>query len=209
MRRAEAFEFDGRERACPVAAAGAVVEHRLPRPCGGRMRVGAHGVLQRSFVVAAPPRLEMQATEAQPVRLMMLEHRVISGECARPIARQLRGLGAEQPGHRFVRDEAVRLGGVLCRGARIAGADGDHAVRQRHETLFAPARPRSQRHERRDVEDETQDAPDDRQRDRRCRDDPERQHQRDFVFDPAPHDRDEARIVREPHQAPGGQRQRG
>ena len=200
--------IDRRQRPGPIAAPGAVIQDRLPRPGGRRMRIGAHGVLQSGLMIAAASRLDVQAAQAKPMRLMMLEHRVVGGDGALPVARQLRGLSAKELGHWLMLEKPSRVGGVFGCRSRIARADRDHAARQREKTLLAFARAPGQGHEGGDVEDETQDAPDDRNRDRQHGDGAERQQQRDLVFNAAPRDRHDARIVGEPHEAPGSKGQR-
>ena len=154
---------DRRERARPVAASRAIVQNRLTRPSGGRARIRAHRVLERRLMIAAAPRLKMQAAQAEAMRLVMIEHRVERGDGAPCVAGELRRLRLQEFGHRLVPDEPARLGGVLGRGPGVAGADRDHAARQRAGTLLALARPRGERNQRRDTEDESQHAPYDRQ----------------------------------------------
>jgi hypothetical protein len=51
----------------------------------------------------------------------------------------LRGLGAEQKRQRLSRRDAPGLRGVLARGNKIAGADGDQSARNRLISALAAA----------------------------------------------------------------------
>ena len=128
-------------------------------------------------MIAAAPRLKMQTAQAKAMRLVIIEHRIERGDGAPCIAGKLRRLRLQEFGHRLVPDEPAGLGGVLGRGLGVACADRDHAARQRAKTLLALARPRADRNQRRDTENEAQHGPHDRQRDCQRQDCTKREHQ--------------------------------
>ncbi len=199
---------DGRQRAGPIAAPRAIVEHRLTGPGCGGARMGAHRILQGRGMIAGAPRLDMQAAQANAMRFVMLQHRIIGRDGPRSVPGKLRGLGLQELGHRLVPDQPVRVVGVLGGASRVACADGQHPARQSLEPLLAPTRPRADRNQRRDTEDEAQHAPHDRERQRQRQDGAEREQQRNLVLLAPPGDVHDARIVRKPRQTPGDQRQR-
>ena len=172
------------------------------------MRVRAHRILEGRSVIAGAP-----ASRCRPRRPSPASHDGRASHYRRRrrlcVARELRRLRLQDFGHGLVADEPARLRGVPGRCAGVADPDGDHPARQRLKALLALARPRGERDERGDAEDEAQHAPDDRESDRQRRDDAERQHQRNLVFHASPGHRHDARIVREPGQTPSGQRHRG
>jgi hypothetical protein len=194
-----------RQRAGPIAARRAVVEHRLARPGKRRVFVRQGGIIQRGLVVAAPARLHMQAAQAERMSVAAVQHIPERRFRARAIARQLRRLRAQQPRHRLRADQPMRLGGMAARRARVARADRDHAVRQSRKTLLAPARPVGERDERGNSKDEADKPPDqadgDRQRDHTAGCD----HQRGFDAISLPRKADLAGMIGKPRQPEGGQ----
>ena len=84
---------DGRERAGPVSASRAIVEDRLTGPGRGRARMGAHRILQRRRMIAGAPRLDMQAAQANAMRFVMVEHRIVGRDGPRPVARRAARIG--------------------------------------------------------------------------------------------------------------------
>ena len=206
MSRAAAFEVDGCERARPISPPRAVVKNRLTGPGRGSACVGAHRVLERRPVITRATRLHMQAAQAEPVSFVVIEHGVVGGDSSRSVARELRRLRLQELGHRLVPDQPARVCSVLGGGSSVACADSEHAARQRLKPLLTPARPRADRNQRRDAEDEAQDGPHDRDRDRERENRGKREHERDLVFLAPPGDIHDARIVREPREAPRGQR---
>src|SRR6202044_1852238 len=121
-------------------ASRAVVEDRLTGPGRGSARMGAHRILQRRRMVAGAPRLDMQTAQADAMRFLMIEHGVIGRDGSCPVARELRGLGLQELGHRLVSDQPARVVSVLGGASRVAGADSKHAARQSLEALLTPAR---------------------------------------------------------------------
>ena len=98
--------------------------------------------------------------------LRMIEHLAERGDRAGAVAGELRRLRAQQFGQRLVAQKLARFGGVPARRARVARADRDHAARKRGVALFASARLGRERHQRGQAENETDDAPGERQQDR-------------------------------------------
>ncbi len=208
MSRAPAFEIDGRERARPIPAPGAVVEDCLTGPGRGRARIGAHRILQRRRMVAGAPRLDMQAAQANAERFRIFKHRVIGRDGPRPVSGELSRLGLQKLGHRLVADQPVRVVSVFGRTSRVSRANREHAARQSLETSLTPARLSADRNQRRNAENEAQKCPNDRNRNPERKHGAESEQQGDFVFLAPPGDVHDARIVRKPRQASRDQRQR-
>jgi len=70
-------------------------------------------------MVAGAPRLDMQAAQAKAMGLVMVEHRIVGGDGARGVARELRRLRLQELGQGLVADQTVRLGGVLRGGSGV------------------------------------------------------------------------------------------
>ncbi len=199
--------FDGRERARPIAARGAIVEDRLRGPWQGAMLMRLDGMGERRLVVAAPARLHMEAAQPQRMGVAAVEHVPEGGFGARAIAGELRRLRAEQARQRLRADQPVRFGGMSARGAGIARADRHHAARQGREPLLTPARATGKRDERGSAQHKKEDAP---KRDRQHRHPGD--HDRQIRLDPIAEEREcnsVAWVLGDPRQAQRDEAQQG
>ena len=193
--------LDGGERVRPIGAPRVVVEHGLRRPRQRRARIGAPRVVERGLRLAGAARLDMQPAQAQQMRVLARQHFIEGGDRAGAVAGELRRLRAQKLGQRFLAEIFVGLDGVAAGLARVAGADGDHAARQRRKTLFAPAGAAGVGERRGRAQHKAQNPPDGGDDDGEREHDPGRRDQRHFVFDAAPGQRDRAWNFREPGEA--------
>ena len=120
------------ERAAPVAGRAAIFEHRLTGP-GRRRRMlgGLLGVGVRGHRVGMPLRLDIKAVQAKQLGVVARRHHVEGALGCGAVARELRGLRAEQERERLARRQAPRLVGELLGGAHVAGGDRDQPLRHR------------------------------------------------------------------------------
>src|SRR5262245_25193412 len=195
------------ERAAPVAGGAAKLERRLPGPHRHRGVLGRLlGIAERGGVVVAALRLHEQAVQAEHAGVVAVRHLLEGRDRRVAIARELRGLGAQQQGERLARRDARGLGGEFLGGARVAGADGDQPPRYR--AISAHAAPDAQ--VARDViwraQDRAQDRPRNHARRRDCRDRRDEHHDRGVDAPALPGDGDVARPLGEPHRAEREQR---
>ena len=137
----------------------------------------------------------------------MIEHVAERGGGAGAVAGKLRRLRAQQLGQRRVAEMLARFGGEPGRRARVARADSGHAAGKRGVALLAPPRLGGERHQRRQAENEANDAPGERDEDRQPDDDAKRDPQRDVVFDAVEGQRDVAGVLGQPGEPIGGERQ--
>ena len=132
------------QRADPVAGGAARVEHRERRP-GRRARRAVRPPRHRRLAAAASLRRcasMIEPVQAEQPRVVARRHGVEGALGGVAVAGQLRRLRAEQQRQRLVRRDARRLVGESARGAHVAGADRDQALR--HRVIAAHAAPHAQ-----------------------------------------------------------------
>ncbi len=154
-------------------------------------------------MIAAPLRFDMKTAQTQKPRLGAFRQALEGFDRRGAIAGELRGLGAKKMRQRLIVEMAARFRGGFTRQPRIAGADGDHAARERCETLGAAAHRRALAHEPRRAQKKANDAPEDGDRD--GADEKEREADADRGLDmiALPGEHDVARPVGDPGDAEG------
>ena len=112
-----------------------------PAQAGARGALrGLLGVEPRGGAVVAALRLDEQAVQAEQPGVVARRHGVEGALGRLAVAGELRRLRAEQQRERLVRRDPRRLVGEPARGAHVAGADRDQALRHREIAAHAAAR---------------------------------------------------------------------
>src|SRR6516165_2486292 len=104
--------------------------------------------LKRGFDIAAPLRLDMQATQTEETRVVTIRHGL---ECAfrlHSLSRELGRLRGEEKDQGLVRQALLRFGGGFLCEPQIPRPCRDHPARERRIALVTPAPPLAERHER-------------------------------------------------------------
>jgi hypothetical protein len=131
------------ERAGPVAGGAAEFEHRLPGPGGDRAGVGLRrllGIGERGGGVVPPLRLDEETMQAERAGVGAPRHLLEGGAGGGAVAGKLRRLRGEEQSERLAGRQAVGLVGEAARGAHVAGADRDQALRHRAIAARVPPR---------------------------------------------------------------------
>ena len=148
------------QRAGPIRLAALQIEQRVDRPGElGVERDGALGKVARGLRLALALRLEEKAAQAQLLGVGRGQHRFEDAPRRRAVAGELGGLRAQQVRQRLVGERLARLQRGAHGGGPVAGAERDHAARERVEPELLPALGQVAADGRRAVPDVAQDRP--------------------------------------------------
>ena len=156
--------FQQRQRAGPITRGAAEFEHCLARPAK-RWIIPRRflGKRMRADMIGAPLCLNEETVEAERLGIGAACHGSKGNISRFTIAGELRRLRAEQERERFGRRNTFYFRGVLARGSKVAGADGDQAAGNRLIGALATATVQMPPEDEWRSENRTQQGPNERQ----------------------------------------------